>query len=139
MIVVFSFIFLMVIASWAFGLVYCKKAKANTFQINYIIGIYLLLGGGLVYPFVERKSSILELAISSLATGIPLIIAQWLYIAALTMTKYTGVLNMINFQSIFVSYLISIIRYKEKPNLITNIGIILVFYGVWKTVFNKEQ
>jgi drug/metabolite transporter (DMT)-like permease len=67
-----------------------------------------------------------------------MIIGQWLFIGALTMTKQTGVLNMFNFVNILFGYLISIFRYHESPNFITNIGIIFVFMGVWKTVFNKE-
>lgn len=54
------------------------------------------------------------------------------------MTKATGVLNMMNFLSIFIGFLISLIRYREKANLITMVGIVMVFVGVWKTVFNKE-
>lgn len=49
---IFSFIFLIVIILWGFGIVICKKAIANTFQVNYIIGLGLLFCGGLVYPFV---------------------------------------------------------------------------------------
>lgn len=59
-------------------------------------------------------------------------------ISSLTMTKNTGKLIMISFFSIFVGYLISIFRYGEDPNFVTIFGIVLVFIGVYRTIFNKE-
>ena len=70
--------------------------------------------------------------------GIPLIIGQWFYIGSLTMTKDTGVLNMMNFVTIIVGYALSILRYGETPNLVATIGVCFVFFGVYKTIFNKE-
>jgi uncharacterized membrane protein len=72
-------------------------------------------------------------------TGVPLLVVAMLVNCALTMTKQTGVLNMMNFSMVAVSYLISIIRYQETPNFISSIGILLVAFGVWKTLFNKTQ
>jgi drug/metabolite transporter (DMT)-like permease len=66
-----------------------------------------------------------------------MIIGQWFFISALTMTKQTGVLNMMTFWTIILSYFVSILRYHEMPNIFTSLGVVLVFLGVWKTVFNK--
>lgn len=134
----FSVLFLGAMALWAFGIVITKKASANTFQINYILGLSLLFCGACVYPFLQSHSTPLELFISVFTTGLPLVFGQWFFIASLTMTKNTGVLNMMNFLTIFIGFLISLIRYRERPNFITVVGIGLVFLGVWKTVFNKE-
>lgn len=46
-----------------------------------------------------------------LYTGIPLIFDQWLLVAAMMMTKDTGVVSMIYFNSVVVGYLISVFRY----------------------------
>lgn len=133
----FSIVFLIAMALWAFGIVITKRAKANTFQINLILGWALLFSGSMAYPFLESTATKTELLIAIFVTGLPMVFGQWFYIGSLTMTKHTGILNMMNFFTIFIGYLISIIRYRETPNLIASIGIVFVFIGVWKTVFNK--
>jgi drug/metabolite transporter (DMT)-like permease len=74
-----------------------------------------------------------------LYTGIPCVIVQILVATALTMTKQTGVLNMMAYSMIFVSYLISIFRYNETPNLICLFGIILVIIGSAGTLLNINK
>ncbi len=124
---------------WGYAIVITKKTGANTFQINYILGLVLLISGGVCYPYVESKATALELVTALFVTGLPLVFGQLLFIGSLTMTKDTGVLNMVNFWSIFVGYLVSIFRYKETPNIPTTIGVVLVFWGVWKTIFSKDK
>lgn len=136
---IFSFVFLGVVMMWGFGVVTTKKAKANTFQINFIMGFCLLFSGALIYPFSDSRSTILVLFLTCILTAIPMVVSQWLFIGSLTMTKDTGTLNMMNFWSIFVGYLVSIFRYNEPPNLITTLGIFLVFGGVWITIFKKTK
>lgn len=46
-----------------------------------------------------------------LFTGIPLIFDQWFLVAALMITKDTGVVSMIYFNSVVVGYFISVFRY----------------------------
>lgn len=48
----FSLVFLGVMALWATAIVITKKANANTFQINYILGLALLFCGAMLYPFL---------------------------------------------------------------------------------------
>lgn len=107
----FSFLFLAGVACWALGIVITKRAHSNTFLINYTLGIAFMIYGGLSYPFFENKCTKMDLFISIFALGIPLIIGQWFYIGSLTMTKNTGVLNMMNFVTIIIGYLFSIFRY----------------------------
>jgi drug/metabolite transporter (DMT)-like permease len=134
---VFSILFLASMTIWAVGIVITKWATANTFQNNFVLGLGLTFAGALGYPYLETKASYLELGLSVLFTSIPMIIGQWMFIASLTMTKQTGVLNMFNFSTVIFAYLISVFRYHETPNFITNVGVLFVFFGVWKTVFNK--
>ena len=134
----FSLVFLGAMAVWALGIVITKKAQANTFQINFMLGLVFVVLGAMAYPYLDHKSSIKDLAMCLLATGLPLVFGQWFFIASLTMTKNHGVLNMMNFITIFIGLLISTLRYHEKPNIVSMCGIGLVFFGVWKTVFNKE-
>jgi len=46
-----------------------------------------------------------------LFTGVPAFVVNMFVNSALTMTKQTGVLNMMNFSMVVVSYLVSIFRY----------------------------
>lgn len=134
----FSLVFLGAMAVWAIGIVITKKARANTFQINYMLGLVFVVSGGFVYPYIEAKSKPIDLLMCLFTTGLPLVFGQWFFIASLQMTKNHGVLNMMNFITIFIGLLISMLRYHEMPNFITLCGIGLVFVGVWKTVFNKN-
>lgn len=120
-------------------MVITKRAKANTFQINFILGLALLFSGALAYPYVQSKCETQHLAVGLLTLGLPLVFGQWFYIGALTMTKNTGVLNMTNFSVVFLTYMISIFRYNETPNLFSILGVFLVFFGMWRAVFNKEK
>lgn len=110
-ITIFSFFFLAIIIVWGFGVVITKKAVANTFQINFNLGFCMLFTGSLAYPYIESKASLSSLFLALFFTALPMILGQWLFIGSLTMTKDTGVLNMMNFWSIFVGYMVSIFRY----------------------------
>lgn len=136
---IFSIVYISVVFLWAFGIVITKRCQANTFQINYMLGIALVVGGGVAYPFTEKTSSVTDLAISLGTLGLTLVFGQWFYIGALTMSKNHGILTMMGFFSIFVGYVISIVRYGETPLFITTLGVCLLFLGMWKTVFNKTN
>jgi uncharacterized membrane protein len=73
-----------------------------------------------------------------LFTGLPCFIVQILVIASLTMSKQTGVISLMGFSAVFISYLISIFRYNEIPNVVNVIGITLVVGGCTKTVLNTS-
>ncbi len=132
-------VFLGTMAAWAVAIVITKKAKANTFQINYILGLVFVMLGGVAYPYLEHKSNAWDLFMCVLMTGLPLVFGQWFFIASLTMTKNHGLLNMMNFITIFIGLIVSTLRYHEMPNVISLCGIGLVIFGVWKTVFNKDK
>lgn len=55
------------------------------------------------------------------------------------MTKQTGVLNIMGFSMVFVSYIISIFRYHEKPNFFSFCGILMVIFGCGKTVLGVRK
>ena len=55
------------------------------------------------------------------------------------MTKQTGVLNIMGFSMVFVSYIISIFRYHEKPNFFSFVGILMVIFGCGKTVLGVRK
>jgi uncharacterized membrane protein len=99
-----------------------------------------MLLADLIYPYMSlmnyHPSSIFKMFKVILFTGLPCFIVQILVIAALTMTKQTGVMSLMGFSMVLVSYLISIFRYHETPNLICFIGIMLVIGGCARTILN---
>lgn len=114
-ITVFSFFYCIVVILWAYGVVITRMSKSNTFQINFILGLAFYFIGIACLPYMPSLGytpiTFTNLLYSILLTGFPCFMVQILAITALTMTKQTGILNIINFTSILVSYLISIFFY----------------------------
>ena len=46
---------------------------------------------------------------------------------------------MMIFTSVVWAYLLSIFRYDESQNVICSVGVVLVVWGVWKTLFSKTE
>lgn len=124
---------------WAYGVVLTKRIHANTFQINIVMSIIIFFTGAIIFPFTSNKANYTQLILAVLLTGIPLNVCQLMFIGGLTMTKNTGLLTIIGFTSIAVSYLVSVLRYHESLNFIVIFGIIFVFFGVWRAVFTKDK
>lgn len=134
----FTIVFIIAMAFFAYGAVITKKIKANAFQITLFMALATQWTGGMSYPYTTNTpSSYTKLLVAVFLTGIPLTICYTLYIAALKMTKNTGLVSLVGSSSIVISYFISIFRYNEKPNIVTNIGVVLVLVGLWKTIFAK--
>lgn len=72
-------------------------------------------------------------------TGIPLLVEQWLVICAYTMTKKAGIVSMIYCNAIVVGYVIGVFRYNEKPNMVMNMGILLLAAGLYQAIFNSGE
>ena len=85
---------------WAYGVTLTKRIHANTYQINYVMGLIILFTGSVLYPYKISSTSTSASSSSSttnyisydklfmafLLTGIPITICQAFYIAALTMS-----------------------------------------------------
>lgn len=137
---IFTLFYCLIVVGWAYGIVITRMAKANTFQINFILGFVFYFCGCLALPYMGalgyRSLSAGEILMVTICTGVPCFVVQILVIASLTMTKQTGVLSLMCFSSVFVSFLISIVWYHETPNLICIAGIILVIGGCTQTILN---
>jgi drug/metabolite transporter (DMT)-like permease len=62
--------------------------------------------------------------------GIPISVGQLSYIGALVLTKNMGVITTLSFTTILMGFLISILRYGEKVNLIGVVGSIAIVVGI---------
>ena len=114
-ITLFTLIYVFATMLWGYGAILTRLTRANTFQINFMLGFLCYWLGFLCLPSMEglgyRQSSFMGILKVFLFTGVPCFTMQVLIITSLTMTKQTGVLNMMGFGMVFVGYLISIFRY----------------------------
>jgi len=69
--------------------------------------------------------------------GIPQNIVQILFLSAQVLSKNTGILNMISFLSIAISYIISLGRYNENVNPFCFAGVLFILYGIVTAIRNK--
>ena len=135
---VFALFMFAVMVGWAYSLVQLKEIREyNSFQTNFHMAIVFMYGGGLAYPALEGVASMGRLAMGLLLTGVPIAIAQMLFIGGITMSKETGSLTMLNFIGVVIGYLVSVFRYHENPNLISIFGMAMVTVGVYVTIFKK--
>ena len=112
----------------------------NAFQVNFHMALFYVLFPPIVYPFVERSPlSLTRLGLGFLYTGLPLALAQSFFIGGLTMSRETGVLSMVTLFGVGVSYLISILRYHEDINMASLLGLILLAFGMYLTIFKKDR
>lgn len=111
----FTVLYVIVTIIWAYASILTRLARANTFQINFVLGFAFYWLGFLCMPWMKglgyTQSSFMEILKVFLFTGVPCFMVQVLIITSLTMTKQTGVLNIMSFAMIFVGYLVSIFRY----------------------------
>lgn len=135
----FTAFFILAMLCWAYAIVLTKRINANCYQINLILGLVVQLTGAVTYPYTTNQSTYETLSLAILFTGIPLTIAQTLFIAALRMSKNTGMVSIMGFSAVVVSYFINIFRYNEKPNIVTTVGVVLVLFGLWRTIFGKTR
>lgn len=106
-------VFVVTMFGWAYGIVLTKRISANTYQINFTMGLIIHLTGALLYPLFTNPTPYPKLLTAVLLTGIPITFTQTIYIAALTMSRNSGMVSMTGFMAVVVSYGISVVRYGE--------------------------
>jgi hypothetical protein len=71
-------------------------------------------------------------------SGTVIAFGQVLYIVALSIAVNTGLVTLMSFNAVIISYLVSVFRYGEAINYVCLVGGALIIYGVVTVVFNKE-
>jgi len=101
----------------AFGVVITKKLRdTNGTQINYFLGVLLLVQVGPLAPYGFSDPQYVvptlgEFMVLMVVGGIPMALGQMFYIVALTLTPNYGMLTPFMFTSIIFGYLMSVFRY----------------------------
>jgi hypothetical protein len=125
--------FLVVTIVWAYAVVLTKSLKnANVVHVNFHLGMILIAYNaiGLYYhPNSEPTTFWIQLEVLA-KVSIPLSLGSMLYIASLFITKKSGNITMVGFVTVFWSYLISIVRYSETPNVLGVVGSICIGVGL---------
>lgn len=126
---------------WAYGQIITKTLHSvNSIQINYHLGICVILTAAMFYPQQVSHPVPLETFFSSfIFSGILMVISQLFFIGGITMSKNTGVLTMFGFISVVVAYIVSVVKYNETLNPFCTAGTILIVIGLAKIVLKKKE
>lgn len=73
-----------------------------------------------------------------LFSGLIMSTCQIMFISALNLSKNSGKLTMLMLLYGVSSYCISYFKYGERINLLCVIGLALMGYGLYKTIFSKK-
>jgi drug/metabolite transporter (DMT)-like permease len=110
----YSVILVAVCLFWAGSIVLVKRIKqVNHYQLNFQLGAFLVIAGGFLYPqtVINQEFRLSSFINSLLFQGLPLAAAQAFYSYAIMTTKNLGVLTVMNFGNVFLSYFLKIFRY----------------------------
>ncbi len=64
-------------------------------------------------------------------------VGQILFVIGLSIAINTGLVTLMSFNAVIISYLISVLRYGEAINYVCLAGGALIIYGVVTVVLNK--
>ena len=125
---------------WAYAIVQTKMVKnCNTYQINFHLGICILVSSALLYPLNDHEyQPIPNLITAVFLTAVPMVLGQIMFIAAFSITEQHGKLSVMLFGLVVIAYAISILRYHEAVNKVAVIGTIFAVFGILKCVLNKD-
>lgn len=98
----------------------------------------LSLTNAILYPVTNKIDDLSTLAFGFLGVGIPLALGQLFFIGGLLLSKNTGIITMIMFITVGLSYFFSIFRYNESQNVFCTFGVVLIIGGLWKVLFSKN-
>ena len=121
-----------------------KLVNTHSFQVLYFSGLLILLSSALLYPYASEdptfhEITMLEFFMGLLLTGLPVTFGGLFMIKALLTTNNYGVLTPFMFCSILVGYMISVVRYDEKINIICLVGAIAIMTGIVFVARCKEE
>ena len=137
-------LFTLVMCVHGYAILVTKKlVRTSAVQINYHLGLGLILASATFIPYAFANPdyhvpSLQEFGLCFLVTGLPLGVGQLIFISALLMTKKYGVVTPFQFTNIVVGYLLSIFRYGEPVNPLCLVGAVAIVLGVVCIVRSKE-
>ena len=131
-----AFFFTCVMCLHGYAVVTTKKLiETNTIQLNFILGCLILLSSAVMMPSAMadpnyHKPTNIEMLYAFLFTGMPMALGQFIGVSAFIMSKNLGIVTPFQFSNIILGYLVSVLRYDEKINVVCLMGGIAITLGV---------
>lgn len=98
---------------WAYGLLRVRTFHKNSHvYVNFHLGLIFVVSSALLYPSqVKHQTDLSILAISALATALPLTLSQLVFVAGLSLNRKTGQMVVLTCIPVLIGYLLSYFRY----------------------------
>lgn len=138
--ILFSSLYILASMLWAFGLVIQKEITGvNGLKISYHSGILFALATAFIYPVaVTEPISFQEFMKGCCISGLLMCFVQILFTTAYNMSHKSGILTMLTMLTVVTSYFVSLFTYHENLNPICLIGLILLGWGLKRTITYGE-
>lgn len=113
--IIIGFLLFVAVCGWGIAQVMVKKlSMINSSVINVHFAYFYMITSGVGYPvMVQNPLDPMKILYAFFLCGIPTTIAALCMIKASQMTKNTGVLTLMSFNSVIVGQLVNILRYNE--------------------------
>ena len=139
--VLLSLFFGLVCMLWGYAQVITKELTGLTpYQATYHAGITTALSSSIAYCFTgQYKFTVEKLLICSFTVGLPSLLSVILIVIGIQMVKKTGILLMFGFINVIWGYLFSVYYYKESQNVFCIVGVVMIIFGVFQTIYSKDS
>lgn len=117
---------------WAYGLLRVRTFhKNNHTYVNFHLGVMFSITSGFLYPYqAQQKTSLWILFMSIFMVGLPMAIAQLVFVAGLGLNKKTGQIVILTGLPVIVGYVVSYFRYGETLQSLELMGSIMILIGL---------
>lgn len=124
---------------WSFGLVFVKQVKLAVYQVNVHNNIILLWIVGILYCYIpqQHKSPIQTIAYSILYSGFLVFLAQLTFVLSLQICKSVGIIMTLNTLNIGIAYIYSLIRYNQKLDLFSLLGMVVTLLCIFFIISDR--
>lgn len=111
------------------------------YEINLHNNIILIFVTGLAYCLIPeaKKSSLEVLAKSLFFSGSVVMVAQLTFVLALMICKSVGLMMVLNTANIAIAYCYSIIRYEEKIDLFSILGMLVTVTCIFMVISDRYK
>jgi drug/metabolite transporter (DMT)-like permease len=139
--ILFAFLALLSSLLWGYAIVLQKKIRhVSGLQISFFLGVEFIFTScvssnlGLVPPI-----TLSDFLGGCVCSGLVMTFCQLLFTSALNLSKNTGKLGILNLLTAVTAYAISYFKFDEKINVICLTGLLVMSYGLYRTIFGADR
>jgi hypothetical protein len=139
--IIFSLLAVLTNVIWGFAIVAQKQVKHMPgIKISFFLGVEFIFTSGASYNFgIVDPVSLTEFLTACLFSGLVMALCQIMFISALNLSKNTGKLTILMLLSLVTGYAISFFKFGENLNFICLSGLLLMSYGLYRTIFSADN